>query len=1278
MNMTSARQIYFFLVIFFKYCHKSNNKSGVECTYNQSWTLLSECNIVQSKRRETKLVSTLRFNSSMCLLSTVIVIEDKDLVLVTGMPTEIKCYNVTNAGLHIRRVSNLVVKDLTLSGCGVDHDITTNNSILYYFRSAMYIVNCTNVTLQAIEILGSCGTGLVMLDNDGLVLINASRFEKNSLLKAKENAILSGGSGLHIELSYCGIKPRSKRYISYCNDKNITTLSGSKYYITQSYFSGNTNSNLNSKLEYAYFYTGFGAGGGMALLVGGSSKDNQFIIEDCKFSNNNAALGGGLYIAVQDKSTINEIVVKKSTFQENNSSFSTGLGGGVSAGYLFNLDHKWNNSIKFISCKFLENRALYGGGGSFYFSKSMLANNTIELSRCNWTKNSATFGAAIKISPHLWGSDSAYTHMTLTMKGNKVSSNYLFASTNKGIGRGKATVLVEKGKIRFSDENVFDNNNGSALCLDSSEAEFTANSHIKFIDNRGFQGGAIAMTGYSIIRFSDNSTFWFINNSAQDGGGALFQLGSSWNVQASRTCFIQYNGDKENIEDYNTSFMFINNSGTLSGRENTQISWFGHSILTTSIKPCQKSSKECRIKGKNDLFDCIGDFIFFDKINRDLSTFENNVTTRKKKISAMPGKLIDLNLTTTDEFSNEVAAIYHVSIINTDSASSPVTTDSKFTYVSNSKVRLYGNPGQKVTLHLESTTIHHIALEIEVDIVDCPPGYIFQQEDEQRKKICVCSSETNSSYSGISFCSRTEFHAYLLHGHWMGYKTDKIYAKEKDLIFSSCFFGRCLVNKSAYIKLPDNTNVAELNSCVCGDNRTGIFCSKCQSNYFMNYHSRTFTCSPSPNRCQLGWLYYILSELVPVTVFFVAVTAFDIRLTSGSINGYLLFMQLSDSLQIQGNGFIKFSNVTIGALKVYFLFIGIFNMDYFKAEELSYCLWETATTLDLLALKYLTITYALGLVFTTILVLKYCNMTCFRTIRRKLLKKSKSVPITRMFIHGLSGFLIICYSEATKTSLLLLTPARLYSFGSGSGLQVNSTVAASDGDLLFFQGKHLVYALPALLVLGVLGLAPPVLLFIYPLCYKLFGLMRISESRFIKALCIVIPLDKCKPFFDSFQSGFKDSCRFFAGLYFLYRLTTLVSFVVVGQSLTFHILVAVQFLVMIAFHAIFQPLRNPRHNIEDALLFANLLLINLLTIMNTYVTFYFTKKPSYIDVTTSIQVLLLYMPLVYAAVCIGKKILRRTNLTVLMKKKDKDLMNYKNFSAILDAVDRRCLQNTSV
>ena len=1206
------------------------------------------------------------FNSSKCLLSEVIEIEKENNVMIQGMPTEIWCSNAPNAGIWIRQVTNLIIKDLTLIGCGVLYNRTTRTNITYYFRSAANIENCTNVTLQAVVISGSCGTGLVMLDNDGVVRINNCSFKNNSLNNGQlDYATKSGGNGLHIELSYCGPRPHSKRYINYCINETSKNISNSKYYITNSYFEGNINSYHKSNLQEKTLITGFGVGGGMALVVGGHSKGNKFHIQGCTFTNNTASLGGGLYIAVQDKSTCNEVVIHASDFQINNCTSSAGLGGGVNAGFLLlNSLEEPNNSIKFSICTFLKNQAKYGGGGSFYSSNS---NNSIELHNCNWTNNSARFGAALEISPIIWGADS-YAAMIVKIKDNRLISNYVSIQKNKSTSNGKAAMLVDKIKIKFSGDILFEKNNGSALCLDSSEANFEANSHIQFKENKGFQGGAIAMTGYSVIKFKSNSTFLFANNSALDGGGALFQLAvSTRDIQISRTCFIQYIGEGKIAEDYNTSFIFINNSGTSRGRMSTQLSRFGHSILTTTINPCHKSTKACRSSNRNETFCCIANFTFEDQNKYDLSTFEHEIKINQSLLSVIPGKLTALNFETIDEFSNVVDAVYHM-FIRTRDFEPTIFMESESTYISRNKIKFYGNPGERATVVLESTSIRKLSSEIEIEMQECPPGYMFQLKD--KKGECICLSDIVNSDLGICCCNKSTFQAKLSYGYWIGYISNETLAREKDLIFSVCPLGKCLESKTSYILLPNNASTTVLDSLICGDYRTGVFCSKCKSNYSMNYHSRTFTCSPSPNRCQLGWLYYILSELVPVTVFFVIVIAFDIRLTSGSINGFLLIVQLSDSLQIQLNGFIKFPWLAKKGLEVYFLITGVFNMDFFEAEGLSFCLWGTATTVDLLAFKYVTITYALGLFITMILILKYGDVKCFKVIQRSLINKAMPVSINNTFIHGLSGFLIICYSEATKISLLLLTSVSLYMFGNDSKLVLSSRVAASDGDLLFFRGKHLVYALPALLVLGVLGLAPPVLLFIYPLCYKMLGLLRINESRFIKVLCIVIPLEKCKPFFDSFQSGFKDDCRFFAGLYFLYRLITLTSFALMGQSRYFYGLIVLQFLVMLVLHAIFQPLKEPMHNVVDALLFTDVLLINLLSLMN-FIISHSEDKQRYINVSTSIQVLLLYLPLVCVFISVAKEILRKVNRKIWKQSKDRDLLNYQSFSAISDAAENR-------
>ena len=730
MNIILIESTYFILIqLLFQSCCGSIQNV---CSQNQTWSHLPHCMKKHLQSTDTGVALMLKFNSTKCLLSEVVKIEKEENVTILGMPTEVRCGNAPNSGIWIREVTNLNIKNLTLLGCGVVYNKTTKKNIIYYFRSAANIENCTNVTLEALVISGSCGTGLIMLDNDGTVHINNSRFEKNSLNNGKLSIdTISGGSGLHIEFSKCDCRPFNKSYINYCANEIGKNVSNSNYYIINSYFEENNKLGCQkSNLREAKLITGFAGGGGMALLIGGHSKGNKFYIQGCIFSNNRASWGGGLYIVIQDESTSNKVVINASTFQMNNSTSSGGLGGGVNIGFMLSESLKEpNNSMKFNNCTFLNNQAKYGGGGHLFSSGSQVINNTIEMVNCSWSNNSASFGAALEITPNIWGGDS-YAAMIVKMNDNRIISNYVSIQTSTS--NVKAAMLVDKLKIKFSGDILFEKNNGSALCLDSSEAVFEANSHIQFKDNKGFQGGAIAMTGYAVIEFNDNSTFLFANNSAIDGGGALFQLDvSTRDIQLSRSCFIQYIGKKATLEDYNTSFIFINNSGTPGGRDSTQLSRFGHSILTTTIKTCLKSTINSKLLNQNEALSSIGNFSFVDQNKHDLSTFENSVSIDQKLIYVVPGKISDLGLTTTDDFSNEVAAVYHVSVKNTGTKS-PVIIDSKFIYMSNGQIRLYGKPGQKATILLESTTIRKATIEIQVEIQECPPGYVFQYNNKKR------------------------------------------------------------------------------------------------------------------------------------------------------------------------------------------------------------------------------------------------------------------------------------------------------------------------------------------------------------------------------------------------------------------------------------------------------------------------------------------------------------------------------------------------------------------
>ena len=171
---------------------------------------------------------------------------------------------------------------------------------------------------------------------------------------------------------------------------------------------------------------------------------------------------------------------------------------------------------------------------------------------------------------------------------------------------------------------------------------------------------------------------------------------------------------------------------------------------------------------------------------------------------------------------------------------------------------------------------------------------------------------------------------------------------------------------------------------------------------------------------------------------------------------------------------------------------------------------------------------------------------------------------------------------------MLLTKVQLFAKGSTS----NKTVVYYDGEIEWMDYQHLPYAVLAILVGIFVLLLPPLFLLIYPLHNKALSCLRIAENRCVRYF--FSPLDKMKPFFDSFQSCFKDEFRFFSGLYFVYRffilLTVIFSY---GLQDSFFYL-EIELIGMLILHAICQPYKERLHNVIDTLLFGNLAIINMI------------------------------------------------------------------------------------
>ena len=1144
-----------------------------------------------------------------------------DLHITGDGASVIECDNV---GINFKNITHLSLENLVIR-----FDPDSNGSI--------HIMNCTDITITNVTIENSKVVGLVLENNAGKIFIENCTFQNN------------------------GQANRGQSKLTYSKYRNLQKLNG---------------------------------GAGLRLLVGGNINCNSVLIQNCKFLNNTAFSGGGMLIFVQPKTTNTIITIHNSSFTNNKC--RTG-GGGLLVGYTA-AENKadtvavMNNSITAKDCIFQNNEALYGGGtavfstsGSFYFSQ-----NKVKFINCFWTKNWAELAMAVDIAIAPW---ETYTKVGLFPSPVFIDCTFSKHSLSTITRRPKCVLSVTGFQLEFGGNTNFSENNVTALVATSAELKFTVNSNVKFFKNQGANGGAIKLSGLSVIFVQDNSTFTFEKNKA-DFGGAIYVESYEHSLTPSESCFIQYKSPATEDERYSPNNVFFFYKDNVAGYKESEgclqeqnytdhtdpndCNYRGNSVWATTIAPClgqclKSLSTNSYINIPNAL-SCIGNFSFENPNKRHISTaahhfrhlntnyqedqmcqvfvnftdnqilIYNNKNYSEEKINPIqnqlhfiPGKVEELPLTLVNELCGEI--FFHVSVQALKSDKNSIFVDPAYTVITNNSIVLHGQPGDSGYIQLSTVGVRNIAIPVNATLDECPPGYILHGD------VCFCSASfPEDHYHGIWRCDEGKFRAFVRHGYWIGYyKTDTrnlssaicpkgfctkithwlwnglILQNGTDFAQVLCPEGFCnfSTNQTTEHLLGQNST-ADQSEFICHPNREGVICGTCKTHHSAYYRSTSFSCKPD-DLCYLGWLFYILTELVPVTILFLVVIFFNISFTSGSLNGVVFFMQVVDTMKLNAENFIRVNSGILSLSRVCKFAYRIFTLSFFAIEEFSFCLWPSASALDMLAFRYITVIYSLFLVIATVFLLKMC--ICRR--------QRKVVNLKRSIIHGLSAFIIMSYSECTRLSLLILTKGTV-TIGPESK-NTYETRAFYNGNYSYMGLEHLKYAIPAIFFILTMVSIPPLLLLSYPLCYKLFALLRIEESRVVQITCKIFPLEKIKPLFDAMQGTFKDRYRFFAGLYLLYRLFALLTFTYTMTFISYYTITGIQLVLMLFLHAVCRPYKKAWHNILDAFLFSNLIIINAMTFYNyqlvaTYNSYDTVKKWS------GFQAALVFLPLLYLIV----------------------------------------------
>jgi len=1122
-----------------------------------------------------------------------------------------------DTGIAFIRVTNLVIEHVSITGCGMRH-ISSNfgKGKFIMIHSALFVQNSTNITLCNMSVSNSNGIGLIMYDTNGEVNITGTYFINNKLNMTEQRTPMAGGGGVYIHFTNCAPG------VSTCNTDTNPFNKDTIYVIDKCSFQNNNASYHLKDIEFDNIYGGtfvtFGSGGGISVWFYGNAHNNTLNIKQSSFINNTAGQGGGINMRNKQNANYNYVKISHCYFT-NNTSIWGGGGGGIAMGYeIYQEGGRKTTNNRYIveSCSFSHNKAVSGvGGGISLFGsrepETLRPTNHFIICNSSFAQNEALYGSAIEINRQYFESILVGTIFTLIIDSCIFTNNSLYSTRSEVSSIG--TVSTSGVNIKFTGTTIFSGNNLTALAVDGAVVEFFNNSVINFTDNHGLHSGGIHLISNAWIKIYPNCTVSFIRNTAVHYSGAIYvELSTPFDYILSRVCFVRYYLESISPKEWNFTFIFKNNS---AGENN-------NTIFVTTIQPCVKAYTKDVISwlvngGQIKHYPITSHMIATApaKFNITMANYNNTAAT------IIPGEVFDLPVQLLDERNQIVQPAIFIATCS-ESPSPYVMSPYHFT---NGTIQIAGKQNEVCHLTLQTDTNYQITTTLHITLSNCPPGFIYKN----RRAQCECIVGHNYDNPAITGCKFTTFQAYFNQFYWIGYASDN----STNLITSFCPYGYCY--KSQFLReplLPRRATKSDLDAFVCGyRKRTGLLCGRCIIGYSVALNSPMFKCHHCTNYT-IGILYLFLSYLVPVSVLFYFIMAYNIRITTGPVGAFLFFSQMissqyhyefDSSLKVQSDEILTTSNVILTIYRMS-------NLDFFHHNVFSYCLFSRAGTVDILAFNLLLSLYPLLLVLVYFLLRQHCKWKYQFCSKFKL----SSTSVT----HGICAFLILSSTKVNALAFRILKSADLKCMNG----TLYKKVVYFQGDIEYFnEARYNVYAAGALFTITTIIFIPTLILVLHPIMITTASYFKWGDSKCVRLVNKCLCINKLKPLLDSFQGDYKDNLSFFAGLHsFLYR-SILLTIVITASTPEISCLLFLVQLFLLAFliiHMTAIPFKKSADNIVHSLVYSMLLAI---LIIEYYI---FTTGESS-EGLLWLQTTLLSLPLVCVIVYYSWKLFKAVQMT---------------------------------
>ena len=417
---------------------------------------------------------------------------------------------------------------------------------------------------------------------------------------------------------------------------------------------------------------------------------------------------------------------------------------------------------------------------------------------------------------------------------------------------------------------------------------------------------------------------------------------------------------------------------------------------------------------------------------------------------------------------------------------------------------------------------------------------------------------------------------------------------------SHVFNQRINDTKPGYRLLPEN--ISDLNNFMCGPlNRKGYLCSDCIKGF-----GPSLSVIEDANycfRCTDNWrgvIIYIILVFIPVTLFYLIIIVFQIRMTSAPMPCFIMYSQLvvlllshpldSSFEVIQTIEFTNEGHLRL-VTRLILVFYGIFNLDFMSNAVPPFCVSNNLSLYNRAILGYITAFYPLLLIVVTWICIELHDRNfkvivyLWRPFHKCFVRLRRGWDTKNDLIDVFATFFLLSYVKIFYQTFILLSSSHVMTFSLNGNYLYSNRVPDVDNTISITSAQYITTFSIVALTFLLCNVLPVLLLILYPL-----GMFRkmLSNLR-LDRISLMIFMEKFQCCYRDGLDGKRDM-RSFSGIYFFLFLCSVISaetfqhYFGIKKWFTY----GLTFSIMVLLIALCRPYKNMYVNVCDALLLFHL------------------------------------------------------------------------------------------